>query len=542
VAASFPIHHFTPELIRQQLTDGGVIATPFGDRRVTYADYIASGRSLRWIEERIASHVLPLYANTHTEDSATGAHSTRLTHWASQYIKAQLGAPDFSIIFCGTGCTAAIKRMQEILGMAVPSTLRARVLATFAADERPVVFVGPYEHHSNEVSWRESLAEVIEVPLAACGGIDLVALEAGLSDPTYAGRPMFGSFSAASNVTGVISNTRAVATLLHAYGALAFFDFAASAPYVDIDMKPGEPNGYDAIFISAHKLLGGPGTPGILVFDPALYHQTSPTTAGGGTVSYVNRNAHQFIDDVEAREDAGTPAIIGKVRAALAFAVKEAVGVQTIRELEQSFITRALARLRSNPRIELLGSPDAERLAVLSFLVRTSDGSYLHPRLAVRLLNDLFGIQSRGGCACAGPYGHELLHIPDELSERYRATLDAGYEGVKPGWTRLNLNYFIAEDEFEFLVGAIEFLAEFGERFVADYALDWKTGAWSHPADVAEFSALDYFNGPAPVECCEPTPYEWYLREAIKLAHARTVGERGPVPEAIEKALVFFRS
>jgi selenocysteine lyase/cysteine desulfurase len=533
---------FTPETIRQQLIEGGVINTPFGERRITYADYIASGRSLRWIEDRINSHVLPLYANTHTEDSATGAHSTRLTHWAGQYIKQQLGASQFSIIFCGTGCTAAIKRMQEILGMTVPSTLRQRVLDTFAPHERPVVFVGPYEHHSNEVSWRESLAEVVEVPLGSAGGIDLDALETALMDPRFVGRPKMGSFSAASNVTGVMSNTRAVASLLHSHDALAFFDFAASAPYVQIDMKPGEPDGFDAIFISAHKLLGGPGTPGILVFDPALYHQSSPTTAGGGTVSYVNRSEHQFFDDIEVREDAGTPAIIGKVRAALAFAVKDAVGADVIREHEHAYISRALTRLRNNERIELLGSPDADRLAVLSFLVRTSDGSYLHPRLAVRLLNDLFGIQSRGGCACAGPYGHVLLHIPDDMSERYRDAMDHGFVGVKPGWTRLNLNYFICEDEYEFLLSAIEFLAEHGEKFVSEYQFDWSTGAWSHPEDIDTFNAFDYFNGPAPVECCEPVPYQWYLKEALKLADARSACASRPVPEGLAQELVFFRS
>jgi selenocysteine lyase/cysteine desulfurase len=533
---------FTPATIRQQLIEGGVVNTPFGERRITYADYIASGRSLRWIEDRIHSHVLPLYANTHTEDSATGAHSTKLTHWAGEYIKSQLGASAFSIIFCGTGCTAAIKRMQEILGMTVPSTLRDRVLAMFDSHERPVVFVGPYEHHSNEVSWRESLAEVVEVPLGPTGGIDLGALEAALMDPRFVGRPKMGSFSAASNVTGVISNTRAVASLLHSHDALVFFDFAASAPYVDIDMKPGQPDGFDAIFISAHKLLGGPGTPGILVFDPALYHQSAPTTAGGGTVSYVNRNEHQFFDDIEVREDAGTPAIIGKIRAALAFAVKDAVGAEVIRDHEHAYITRALTRLRSNPRIELLGSPDADRLAVLSFLVRTSDGSYLHPRLCVRLLNDLFGIQSRGGCACAGPYGHVLLHIPDDMSERYRDAMDHGFVGVKPGWTRLNLNYFICEDEYEFLLSAIEFLAEHGEKFVADYEFDWSTGAWSHASDDSTFDAFAYFNGPAPVECCEPVPYQWYLKEAVKLADARSACASRPVPDGLATELVFFRS
>jgi selenocysteine lyase/cysteine desulfurase len=535
------LNHLSPGRIRSELIDGGVITTPFGDRRVTYADYIASGRGLRWIEDRIRTHVLPLYANTHTEDSATGAHSTRLTEWAATYIKQQVGAPDYSIIFCGTGCTAAIKRIQEILGITVPSTLRDRVIATMSPEERPVVFVGPYEHHSNEVSWRESLAEVVEVPLDSRGLINLGALEAGLMDPRYVNRPKIGSFSAASNVTGVMSNPHAVAALLHTHDALAFFDFAASAPYVDIDMRPGEPDGFDAIFISAHKLLGGPGTPGILVFNPTLYRQSSPTTAGGGTVSYVNQHGHQFIDDIEQREDAGTPAIVGKIRAALAFAVKSAVGTDIIRAREHSLINHALQRLQRNANIELLGPAQAERLAVVSFLIKTSSGAYLHPRLVVRLLNDLFGIQSRGGCACAGPYGHHLLNIPDDLSEQYRQTMDAGFVGVKPGWTRLNFNYFLDEDEFTFLLDAIEFLAEFGERFIDDYQLDWHSGAWSHPGDQHLADVVAYFNGPAPIECCDPVPYAKYLDEALLLASARTASHAAPaVPSAIAPELVFF--
>lgn len=258
-----------------------VIRTPFGERRVTYADYVASGRALRSVEQRISTLALPLYANTHTEDSATGAHSTHLSHQASDYIKGQLGGDSScKLVFCGSGSTAAVRRLQDILGLTVCSDHRATVLASIPEHERPVVFVGPYEHHSNEVSWRETLAEVVELPLCEKGNLDLDALVTALKSPQYARRPKIGSFSAASNVTGLLTDTRTVARILHQHGAYAFFDFAASGPYVKIDMKPGKPDGYDAVFLSPHKFVGGPGTPGLLCFQDHLYHLNVPSTAG----------------------------------------------------------------------------------------------------------------------------------------------------------------------------------------------------------------------------------------------------------------------
>ncbi len=429
-----------------------VIQTPFGPRRVTYADHVASGRALRSVETFMAERVLPLYANTHTDDSETGAVMTHLTHDACAYVKTQLGADDScTLLWCGSGCTAAVKRLQEILGLSAAPALRERMLATLAPGERPVVFVGPYEHHSNEVSWRETLAEVVEVPLCPRGGVDLDALRTLLRAPEYRDRRKIGSFSAASNVTGHLTDTRSLARLLHAQGALACFDFAAAGPYLKIDMRPGKSDGYDAVFLSPHKFAGGPGTPGLLCFQTQLYPAGAPTTAGGGTVSYVSRTAHRFVDNVEAREDAGTPAILGKLRTALAFRAKEQLGIDEIGQREHGLIGRAIERLRTNPRIQMLGKLDAPRLAVLSFLIR-SGGKVLHPRLVVRLLNDLFGIQSRGGCACAGPYGHALLNIDDETSERYLQCVLGGFEGLKPGWTRLNFAPWTSEEEFAFLL------------------------------------------------------------------------------------------
>ncbi|UBV42519.1 aminotransferase class V-fold PLP-dependent enzyme [Deinococcus taeanensis] len=516
-----------------------LIHTPFGERRVTYADYVASGRALRSVEDRIATLALPLYANTHTEDSATGAHSTHLTHQAAEYIKSQLGGdPSCKLVFCGSGSTAAVRRLQDILGLSVAAQHRSAVLAALPAGQRPVVFVGPYEHHSNEISWRETLAEVVEIPLCEKGNLNLEALVDALKDPRYAGRPRIGSFSAASNVTGLLTDTRSVARILHAHGAYAFFDFAASGPYVPIDMKPGRPDGYDAVFLSPHKFVGGPGTPGLLCFREELYRLQVPSTPGGGTVRFVNRERQIYVEDIEVREDAGTPAILGKIRTALAFRVKADLGTEQLTAREHDLYARALARLRPNPRVQLLGNLDAPRLAFLSFLTFTGGGLQLHPRLVVRLLNDLFGIQARGGCACAGPYGHVLLNVDDQTSERYMQCALNHVDGVKPGWTRLNLAPWATDDEVEFLLAAVEFVAEYGERFVAQYTFDWMSGAWTHPGDRAP---LDLFGELRPARAVGPVPYAAYLEEARTLAERLgPAGEGRAVPAHVPADLVFF--
>ncbi|RZL88239.1 MAG: aminotransferase class V-fold PLP-dependent enzyme [Variovorax sp.] len=532
-----------PAWVRSQVIGrGAIVRTPFGERRVIYADHVASGRSLRWIEAFILDQVLPHYANTHTEDSATGARMTALARDAASHIKRCLGAERCKLLFCGTGCTAAIKRLQEMLGLAVPEALRERLTASLEPARRPLVLVGPYEHHSNEVTWRETIAEVVELPLVSDGAIDLDALRAVLRDAQATGRPLIGSFSAASNVTGALTDTRAVARLLHAHGALAFFDFAAVAPHTRIDMRCGAPDGYDAIFLSAHKLVGGPGTPGILAFDPALYRLRAPSTAGGGTVSHVSAHEHHFVHDIEQREDAGTPGTVQLIRAALAFAVKEAVGVESIEGLEGDMIRRAIARLRRHPRLELLGNLDAPRLAILSFVVRCADGRYLHPRLVVRLLNDLFGIQSRGGCACAGPYAHRLLHIDRARVDALRDAVLDGFEVVKPGWTRLNFSYFIRPEEFGFLLDAIEFIADHGERFIGQYQCDWRTGSWHHPSDEAQPGLL----GLAMQGATRPRPSPPGYRDCLANAHALLGSLPAPcepaneLPQRLSAALVSF--
>ncbi|MGB9375712.1 MAG: aminotransferase class V-fold PLP-dependent enzyme, partial [Jiangellales bacterium] len=301
----------------------------------------------------------------------------------------------------------------------------------------------------------------------------------------YAGRPVkIGSFSAASNVTGIITDTAGISALLHRHGALALWDFAAAGPYVDLDMQApagADPLAYkDAVFLSPHKFIGGPGTPGVLVARRALLTNRVPDIVGGGTVAYVNPAEHVYLDDAVHREEGGTPAIVESIRAGMVFGLKHAVGTDVIRAHEDDFVSRAIEAWSAEPSIEVLGNTDAERLSIVSFVVRRPDGRYLHHNAVVALLNDLFGIQSRGGCSCAGPYGHTLLGIDVEQSHAYEREIALGCEGIKPGWVRVNFNYFISEQVFAFVVAAVAFVARHGHRFLPDYDFDPTTGIWRH--------------------------------------------------------------
>lgn len=473
-------------LIRQSVIGrDDVVDGPFGPRRVTYADYTASGRSLSFIEDYIRDQVLPLYANTHTESSGTGLQTTRFREEARDIIRRCVAATDdHAVLFCGSGSTGAIDLMVRVLGIRIPRALdeRYELTAVIPPEDRPVVFIGPFEHHSNELPWRESIADVVVIPEDSDGHIDMAALEQALI--AHGDRPLkIGSFSAASNVTGITSDTAAIASLLHRHHALSFWDVAAAAPYVGISMDPvdqNDPESYkDAIFVSPHKMIGGPGTPGLLVARKELFTNAVPAVPGGGTVAYVNPDDHRYLDDIEHREEGGTPNIVGAIRAGLAFALKESVGIEVIRTRESTFIERAIAAWSANPNLEILGNPESDRLSIVSFVVRHGDRR-LHHNYVVALLNDLFGIQSRGGCSCAGPYGHRLLGIDIETSHEYEREIARGCEGIKPGWVRVNFNYFISDTVFEFVLKAVNLVADHGWRLLGQYDFDPMSALWVH--------------------------------------------------------------
>ncbi|WP_406649279.1 aminotransferase class V-fold PLP-dependent enzyme [Aliisedimentitalea scapharcae] len=453
------------QLRHSVIGEGSMIPGLNGNVPMVYADYVASGRAMRPVEEFVMEQILPFYANSHTEASFCGSYITRLRRSARTEIARLVGAQEEdAVIFAGSGATAGLNRLVSLMGI--------------DKADQPVVFLGPYEHHSNILPWRESGAQVIEIPEAQDGGVDLDALEQALKTHAHSDLKI-GSFSAASNVTGIITDPDPVTRLLHDHGALAVWDYAGGGPYLPMDMGGNGAEPKDAIVVSPHKFPGGPGASGVLVVNRNIVRRTSPSWPGGGTVSFVSPWDHAYSDDLATREEAGTPNVIGDIRAALAFLVKEAVGQDTIAEREHRFAARAWAVWGDNPQIQVLGHRTALRLPIFSFQVQDLDGNPVHQQLFTRMLSDIYGIQARGGCACAGPYAHRLLGIDQAESQTLHQDLLAGLELRKPGWVRLNFSYLMDDSTVDFILHSVADLAAKVHDYIPQYAVDPATARFT---------------------------------------------------------------
>lgn len=453
-------------------------AAPGGIRKIVYADWVASGRLYNPIEEKIQSIIGPFIGNTHSESSITGTSMTNAYHEARKIIKKHVNANDDDILItAGFGMTAVVNKFQRLLGMKLPEQLRSYI--NLPKEMKPVVFITHMEHHSNHTSWLETLADVIILEPDEQGLVDLNQLVASLKK--YSDRKIkIGSFTACSNVTGIQTPIHAMAKLMHDFGGLCFVDFAASAPYIKINMHPGNPEEHlDAIYFSPHKFLGGPGTSGVLIFDPKLYKRKIPDHPGGGTVDWTNPwGQHKYVNGIEAREDGGTPGFLQAIRTALCIKLKEEFSIDNILKREEELIEIAFNRFDKIPSVHILANEVRNRLGIISFY--TED---IHYNLIVKLLNDKFGVQVRGGCSCAGTYGHYLLHVDPTRSKRITDKINEGDLSEKPGWVRLSIHPTMTNDELNYVMDAIKQIILYAKEWENDYLYSPRTNEFYHKSE-----------------------------------------------------------
>ena len=465
-------------------------SSPFGEKKLIYADWIASGRLYRPIEEKLQNNFGPFVGNTHSESSVTGTSMTHAYHHAHDIIKKHVNAgPGDVIITQGTGMTGMVNKLQRILGLRVCEQLQEYI--NLPEEKKPVVFITHMEHHSNQTSWLETIADVVIIEPDAYGHIDYEHLRKLLD--LYKDRELkIGSFTAASNVTGIETDYHRLAKIMHNHGGFCFVDFAAAAPYVNMNMHPEDPDErLDAIFFSPHKFLGGPGTTGVLIFDSKLYKLKVPDHPGGGTVDWTNPwGEHKYVNDIEAREDGGTPGFLQTIKTALSIKLKEEMCVEKMLKREKELLKIALAEFHKMPSVHILAPEFEERLGVISFYVED-----IHYNLMVKLLNDRYGIQVRGGCSCAGTYGHYLLHVDPTRSKRITDKINEGDLSEKPGWVRLSLHPTMTDKELQTTLNAIKEIIENIKKWEKDYSYSTKTNEFYHTlTNGSEIKLKEWFN------------------------------------------------
>ncbi|MBI5730982.1 MAG: aminotransferase class V-fold PLP-dependent enzyme [Ignavibacteriales bacterium] len=446
-----------------------------GTKKIIYADWIASGRLYLPIEKILLEKFYPFVGNTHSESSITGTSMTIAYTEAKRIIKKHVNADNNDIIiFAGYGMTAAINKFQRILGLRICEQLSR--YTSVPKEEKPVVFLTHMEHHSNQTSWIETICDVEIIEPDDQGLVNLDYFDHLLKLHSHR-KIKIGSFTAASNVTGIHTQYYEMAKMMHLNNGLCFVDFAAAAPYTNINMHPENPlEKLDAIFLSPHKFLGGPGTSGLMIFDSKLYHKKIPDHPGGGTVDWTNPwGQHKYIEDIELREDGGTPGFLQAIKTALAIKLKEEMGVQNISLREHELLKIAFDRLEKIPSLHILAQETKERLGIISFYIED-----IHYNLMVKLLNDLYGIQVRGGCSCAGTYGHYLLHVDPTRSKRITDKINRGDLSEKPGWVRISLHPTMTDEELSYILNAIEEIILNINKWSKDYTYSSKTNEYSH--------------------------------------------------------------